>query len=88
MKLVIGTNFSHKLLLTDTQVLRLSKSFANGSSANVKLSKSWMSKVAQLGGCFIFVFLQLMNSEKLMFKLGEKNTEKQKSYNLCFGWSL
>ena len=44
-----------------------------------------MSKVAQLGGCFIFVFLQLMNSEKLMFKLGEKNTEKQKSYNLCFG---
>ena len=32
-------NFSHKLLLTNTQVSRLCKAFANGSSANIKLSK-------------------------------------------------
>ena len=33
------TNFSHKLLLTNTQVSRLRKAFANGSSVNKKLSK-------------------------------------------------
>ena len=31
-------NFSHKLLLTDTQVSRIRKAFANGSSANKKIS--------------------------------------------------
>ena len=33
-------NFTHKLLLTNTQVLRLRKAFANKSSANTKLTKS------------------------------------------------
>ena len=33
------TNFPHKLLLTNTQVSRLRKAFANVSSANMKLSK-------------------------------------------------
>ena len=32
-------NFPHKLLLTNTQVPRLHKAFANNSSANVKLLK-------------------------------------------------
>ena len=31
------TNFPHKLLLTNTQVSRLCKAFANNSSANIKL---------------------------------------------------
>ena len=31
------TNFPHQLLITNTQVLKLHKAFANGSSANVKL---------------------------------------------------
>ena len=30
-------NFLHKLLLTNSQVLKLPKAFANGSSANIKL---------------------------------------------------
>ena len=30
-------NFPHKLLLTNTQVLRLRKAFANNSSVNAKL---------------------------------------------------
>ena len=34
------SNFSHKLLLTNTQVSRLCKAIANGSSANIKLSKT------------------------------------------------
>ena len=43
------TNFAHKLFLTDTQVWKISKVFANGSSANVKFSKTQLSKVVQLG---------------------------------------
>ena len=35
------TEFPHKLLLTDTtQVSRIRKAFANGLSANIKLSKT------------------------------------------------
>ena len=33
-------DFPQKLLLTNTQVSRLRKTFANGSSANIKLSKT------------------------------------------------
>ena len=32
-------NFQHKLLLTNTQVSRIDKSFGNNSSANIKLAK-------------------------------------------------
>ena len=35
-----GNNFLHKLLLTNTQVSKLRKAFANGLSANLKLSKT------------------------------------------------
>ena len=44
------TNVWYKLLLTDTQVSRLHKSFAKNSSANRKLSKTQLSKMVQLGG--------------------------------------
>ena len=40
-------NFSHKLLLTNTQVSELCKDFANGSSANKKLSKAQLCKIEQ-----------------------------------------
>ena len=36
----------HNLLLTDTQVLKLCEAFANNSSANIKLLKTWLSKMA------------------------------------------
>ena len=45
-------NFTHKLLLTNTQVSKLCKAFANGSSANIKLSKTQLHKIGQLGGFF------------------------------------
>ena len=38
-----GNNFPHKLLLTNTQV-------SNSSSADVKLSKTQLHKIGQLGG--------------------------------------
>ena len=34
------TNFPHKLLLTDTKISKIFKAFANGSSANIKFSKT------------------------------------------------
>ena len=39
------TNFLHKLLLTNTQVSKIRKVFANSSSANIKLSKTHLSKM-------------------------------------------
>ena len=47
------TYFHHKLLLTDTQVLRLSKAFANGLSAVIKFSKTQLFKMIKLGGFLI-----------------------------------
>ena len=44
------TNFPHKLLLTDRQVSSLRKSFASHSSADIKLSKTQLSKMIQSGG--------------------------------------
>ena len=43
-------NFHHKLLLTNTQVLRLCKAFANNFSTNIKLSKTQLHKIGQSGG--------------------------------------
>ena len=40
-------NFPHKLLLTNTQVSKLHKAFANASSANIKLSKTQLHKIGQ-----------------------------------------
>ena len=44
------TNCPHKLLLTKRQVLKLRKAFANHSSADIKLSKTQLSKMIQSGG--------------------------------------
>ena len=44
------TNFLHKFKLTDTQVSKIRKAFANGLSANKKFSKTELSKMIQLGG--------------------------------------
>ena len=43
-------NFPHQLLLTNTQVSNFRKAFANNSSANIKLSKTQLSKMIQSGG--------------------------------------
>ena len=46
-------NFSHKLLLTNTQASRIRKAFENGSSANIKCSKTQLPKMIRLGGSFL-----------------------------------
>ena len=43
-------NFPHTLLLTNTQVSNFRKAFANNSSANIKLSKTQLSKMIQSVG--------------------------------------
>ena len=43
------TSFTHNLSLTDTQVSKLHKIFANDSLTNIKLSKTRLSKIIQLG---------------------------------------
>ena len=45
----IETNFPHKLLVADTQILRLCEASVNSSSAIIKLSKIQLSKMVQLG---------------------------------------
>ena len=42
-------NFLHMLLLTNAQVSKLCKAFANNSSANIKLSKTQLHKIGQSG---------------------------------------
>ena len=49
-------NFPHHLMLTHTQISSIRKTLANNSSANIKFSKIWLSKIVQLRG-FICRFL-------------------------------
>ena len=44
------TRFPHRLLLTNRQVANLRKAFANYLSADIKLSKTQLSKIIQAGG--------------------------------------
>ena len=44
------TNFLHKFLLTNRQVANLRKAFANYLSADIKLSKTQLSRRIQSGG--------------------------------------
>ena len=43
-------NFPHKLFLINRQVANLRKAFANKSSVDIKLSKTKLSGMVQLGG--------------------------------------
>ena len=44
------SNFPHKLLLTNTQVSKLPKTFENKASANIKLWKTNLPKIVKFGG--------------------------------------
>ena len=44
------SNFPHKLLLINRQVSNLRKAFTNYLSANIRLSKTQLSKMIQSGG--------------------------------------
>ena len=42
-------NLPHKLLLTNTQVTKLSKAFGKNSSSNIKFSKTQLHKIGKSG---------------------------------------
>ena len=44
------TNFSHKLILTNRQVVNLRKAFGNHLSTDIKLSKTQLSEMIQSAG--------------------------------------
>ena len=46
------TNFPHKLLLANIQVANLRKAFANYLSADIKLSRTQISRMIQSGRLF------------------------------------
>ena len=46
-------NFPHELLLTDSQLSKICKAFAKGSLANIKFSKTQLSKMIQAGGILV-----------------------------------
>ena len=66
-------NFSYKRLLTDTQVSRFGKGFANGSSANIKFLKTQMSKMIQSGGIFTDLLATILQA---IFLTGIKALKK------------
>ena len=54
------TNFPHVLLLTNTQISKIRKAFANGLLANIKFSKTQLSKIIQSWGLLTYDSLYLM----------------------------
>ena len=58
-------NFPHKLLFTDTQISRRCKAFANDSLANMKLSKTQLSRVMHSEG-YLCPLSLVANSKKII----------------------
>ena len=56
-------DFSHKLLLTNEKVSKLRKAFTNGSSANIKLSKTQWHKIGQSRGLLGSLLGPLLKTE-------------------------
>ena len=54
--------FRHKLLLTNTQVSKFRKAIANGSSANIKLSKTQLHKIGQSGRFLVRLLRPLLKT--------------------------
>ena len=53
------TNFPHRLLISDRQISKLWKPFANNLLTNIKSSWTWISKIVQSRG-FLGRFLGLL----------------------------
>ena len=74
------TSFQHKLLLTDTQVPNIRKAFANGSSANMKFSKTQSFKIIKSGSCIIEL-INLIGIVDKVFNKAEDLFNKKVSLN-------
>ena len=76
----VEANCPHKFLLSDRQVSRLCKAFPNNSSANIKLWKTQLSKMEQLGGVIrdIPIFGNILSGVAKMGNDIAKNLAKKK----------
>ena len=63
------TNFPHKFLLTNIQVSRTPKAFANGSSGNTKLSKVQLYKTMQSRGILELLMDKLKPATRSAFEV-------------------
>ena len=70
------TNFPHNLLLTNTKVSRLHKAFPNGSSTNIKLSKTELHKIGQSGGFIGRILGLLLKTDLPLMKYVKKPLPK------------
>ena len=62
------TNFPHELLLTNKQVSKIRKAFANHSSANIKFSKTQFSKMISSGSSIIELINPFRVADKIVNK--------------------
>ena len=69
-------NFPHKFLLINTQVWKLPKAFANGSSANIKLWKTQLHRKGQSGGFLGILLGPLLKSGLPLMKIVVKPLAK------------
>ena len=76
-------NFPHRILLTDIQVSKICKAFANGSSAIIKFSKTQLSKIIQSGG-FLGMFnpVKTINPIKVLSKISNQVEDLSKKVAL------
>ena len=69
---------SHQLVLTDTQISIIRKAFANVSSADIKSSKTQLSKMIQSGGVtfdipiFGSILSNLAKKEQILLEIQDK----------------
>ena len=61
-------NFPYKMLLTNTQISKLRKAFANGSSANIKSLKTQLQKIGQPGRFFGRILRPLLKTGLCLMK--------------------
>ena len=76
------TNFPHRLLLTDRQVSKLQKGFANNSLANIKLSMTQMFEIVQSGGFLGSLIGPLIKVGLLLMKIALTPLTKEFLFHL------
>ena len=72
-------NLLHKLLLINTQVSKICKVFANGSSGKIKFSKTQLSKIVQSRGIGSGILFDIFTKSVEGLYSFVKSTSKNKS---------
>ena len=89
VKMLNGDSLPHKLLLITRQKTNLRNAFEKNMSTDIKLAKTWISKIYQSGGFLGLLFSKIAGPlMKVAVPLGKKYFSSFKNYNCCFSnWS-